>query len=895
MINTPKINVLKISRFTAIIIFLCLFFTGALTPAVLVAQSQKTGEKADTLPDNKQPGPIPIANIATETENTLTLIREIQEKVKPTAVEIKVDSLIPEALNDVALLRKNINLDSLSDISLRESEKLKGEAIQFRLQLNNYRDVLIAKSEEINKLKEKIDELQQAWEVTLSSSTEEEMPEEIKSRVENNLKEIDSATMALDKRNKYLLVTQDNLTEGILFLDEILNKLASSKASMINQLYTIDSPPLWAVFSATKDTITFTKKIGLAVKNNKKELYFFLENYKLNIYVHLFFFIASLTFFLYIKRVINNWPEEKKGEETKISLFIITRPISSSLLLSLLFTGIIYSMMPSSVMDYFHLLLIIPVIFLIPGIFPGVPKKYFYGIALYFVISQLSDYFHEVAGLYRFLMFVADAITLTILVLMVKNIKALEKINPDVKWPLVLPVVKISIFTVSVGILANIFGNVTLSRIMSNGAQAMYYGGLIIYSAVLVARGFFALLMQQEKVSKLNMVVNNSDKISQRVNSIIYLIAFLLWIKLTLENFLLFDPLVEWIGNVLSNEWEIGSVSLSLGNILAFVVTIWISVLLAQFIRFLLEDEILTHFDLPRGVPGAIAMITRLIIIIFGFVLAFGAAKIDMSNVSIIIGALGVGIGFGLQNIFNNLVSGLILAFERPIQSGDVVEISNLSLMGTVKEIGIRASIVRTFDGAEVVVPNGNLISNEVVNWTLSDQRRRQEILIGVAYGTDLTRVLEILNKVVPEQENVLKVPKPFIIFEGFGDSSLDFRVLFWTSFHTGMSTKSAVGIAIDEAFKKEGIRIPFPQRDLHLVSLPEDIDAEAMKPVAPSRKTTVRRTVKKASDKKTAKASGEGKIPETKPQERAQTRKSRPATKPGTAGGKSAGKTPKK
>lgn len=251
---------------------------------------------------------------------------------------------------------------------------------------------------------------------------------------------------------------------------------------------------------------------------------------------------------------------------------------------------------------------------------------------------------------------------------------------------------------------------------------------------------------------------------------------------------------------------------------------------------------------MPRGVPGAISMIVRLVLITIGFVLAFGAAKIDMSNIAIIFGALGVGIGFGLQNIFNNLVSGLILAFERPIQVGDIIQIASLNLMGEVKDIGIRASTVRTFDGAEVIVPNGNLISNEMINWTLSDKRRRQEIIVGVAYGTDINKVLEILNDVVSENENVLKNPAPFIIFMGFGESSLDFRVLFWTPFDLGLSTKSAIGVAIDEAFKKEGIEIPFPQRDLHLRSISENVSFQ--KPQTRTRKAASSKT-KSGSGKK--------------------------------------------
>ena len=250
---------------------------------------------------------------------------------------------------------------------------------------------------------------------------------------------------------------------------------------------------------------------------------------------------------------------------------------------------------------------------------------------------------------------------------------------------------------------------------------------------------------------------------------------------------------------------------------------------------------------MQRGLSGAITMVVRIVIAFIGLILAFGAAKIDISNIAIIFGALGVGIGFGLQGIFNNLVSGLIITFERPMQLGDIIEISNLKLMGEVKEIGLRASIIRTFDGAEVVVPNGNLISSEMINWTLSDDRRRQDITIGVAYGTDPERVIEILKETVPKHENVLKNPGPLCLFTGFGESTLNFRVYFWNHFDVGFSTKSGVCMLINKAFKEHGIEIAFPQRDLHIKSLPgekqnfqEIIDnAPGRKPISKAEKDT--------------------------------------------------------
>jgi small-conductance mechanosensitive channel len=210
--------------------------------------------------------------------------------------------------------------------------------------------------------------------------------------------------------------------------------------------------------------------------------------------------------------------------------------------------------------------------------------------------------------------------------------------------------------------------------------------------------------------------------------------------------------------------------------------------------------------------------------------IAVSAAGIDLSKFALLAGALGVGIGFGLQNIVNNFISGLILIFERPIQIGDVIELSELR--GTVNRIGIRSSTIRTFSGAEVIVPNANLISNEVVNWTLSDKMRRIEIPVGVAYGSDPNQVLGILKTLARNHESVLKVPEPFVLFRGFGDSSLDFELRFWTGdFNTWMELQTQVTLLVHDALKGAGIEIPFPQRDLHIKS--SDMLQKFVKPVS--------------------------------------------------------------
>ncbi|MFV2073739.1 MAG: mechanosensitive ion channel family protein [Thermoanaerobaculales bacterium] len=251
------------------------------------------------------------------------------------------------------------------------------------------------------------------------------------------------------------------------------------------------------------------------------------------------------------------------------------------------------------------------------------------------------------------------------------------------------------------------------------------------------------------------------------------------------------------------------------------MIIVWLSFKISRLLRFVLDTDVMPHLDLPRGVSGAVDRLTHYVVIIIGLVIAAAAAGLDFGRITLTVGALGAGVGFGLQNIVNNFVSGLILLFERPIRVGDKVQVGQL--MGRVTRIGMRASIVRTFQGAEVIVPNANLISTEVINWTLSDDRRRVEIPVGVAYGTDPARVIEVFVEVAAAHEEVLEAPPPKAIFTGFGASSLDFELRAWTRGNF-VAVSSDLRIGISRALAKEGIEIPFSQQDLHLRTVDADV-----------------------------------------------------------------------
>jgi small-conductance mechanosensitive channel len=231
-------------------------------------------------------------------------------------------------------------------------------------------------------------------------------------------------------------------------------------------------------------------------------------------------------------------------------------------------------------------------------------------------------------------------------------------------------------------------------------------------------------------------------------------------------------------------------------------------------------ESVLNRRQMDAGARLSIVRLIHYALILVGFLIALSALGFELKNVTIIGGALGVGIGFGMQAIVNNFVSGLILLFERPIKVGDMIQLSD-GQQGQVLNVGLRATTIQTLDRAEVVVPNGDLISSQVINWTLGDRSMRLIIPVGVAYGSDVETVMRVLMAVAMDEPKVLKDPQPRVLFLNFGESSLDFELrVRIADFDDRFTTRSALIREIDRRFRAEGVEIPFPQRDLHLRSV---------------------------------------------------------------------------
>jgi len=365
-------------------------------------------------------------------------------------------------------------------------------------------------------------------------------------------------------------------------------------------------------------------------------------------------------------------------------------------------------------------------------------------------------------------------------------------------------------------------------------------GGVLVSFILLMA--FFAITKVFQLV--FNSLDNGSNKICRRIRKKLAVeegdgIPGLIWIRMTVSAVLwgvfiillvkIWDVnggVLTQLKNYIINGFLIGDSRIVPVKIIAALVLFSVLLVITGWLKKQLEKNWLNLLNIDSGARDAVVTIAGYLMFLIAVLVGLNAAGFDFGNIAIVAGALSVGIGFGLQNIVNNFVSGLILLFERPIRKGDWVQVG--STEGFVENIQIRSTLIRTFDNSDVIVPNSELISNQVTNWMLSSKKGRAIVPVGVAYGSDIEQVRDILLKIAEDNDQLIHGENrwaPKVLFRGFGDSSLDFELrVFLNEISGRLVVISDLNFAIDKAFREANIEIPFPQRDVHVVSK-TDID----------------------------------------------------------------------
>ncbi|HET7794698.1 MAG TPA: mechanosensitive ion channel domain-containing protein [Rhizobacter sp.] len=675
-----------------------------------------------------------------------------------------------------------------------------------------------------------------AWEATRAAIGPDRVPAAMSGAVDTMISELRAAEDGLSVPLSRLIELGHRADALGARIQAGRNAVASAIEHIDRRLLRLDVPPLWAAQPqpAGRSDEAMSLERGLEIESQFAREYAAVDVTNLHVLRFVQLLLLPLLVWLALRHRRQAAAAGNSPPADDTTARVLRRPIASWVLLSMIAVLVFEADAPLFVHEVALLVALVPVLRLLPphslrllGVWPYVASGLYLASRLGLVVAP--------DGLpYRLLQLGLSLLALGVMLwLLWRSRVPAGKLTPRLR------AVMRALGLGAVGLLAvaavsNVVGNVSLAEMLTTGVIDSGYLGLLLYAGVTVSTALLRSGLAVPAVAQLRLVRYNAATLERFLRRALALGAVFGWVVYTMSRFRILRPVRAALGDALAYSVSLGELSLSLGKVLVFVLSVLLAVWVARLVRVLLRDELLGHLSLPRGVGNSVASLSYYTVLILGFVVALSAAGFQVSQFALVFGALGVGIGFGLQGVVNNFVSGLVLMFERPIQPGDIIDIAGVS--GEVRDIGIRATIIRTFDGADVVVPNGSLLSGNLTNWTLLDRRRRFEIPVGVAYGSDPAQVIALLEGIARDTPGVMTQPAPSAVFRNYGASSLDFALRAWTQDYDGwVVLRSNMMTRILRELDAAGIGIPFSQHDLHLRSLSEEAAAILRPPQPPA------------------------------------------------------------
>jgi potassium efflux system protein len=686
-----------------------------------------------------------------------------------------------------------------------------------------------------------IRQLQQTWTVTRESLAQQtDSPRAALSRVGQVLREASSVLTDLAQSSAQLFELHDRLETAQQTVDGNSERLANLRARARELILQAHGRPFWKLFDAASYPEGRLPTLALHTEYDALGLLAFWYTYRHRLPLDALLFGG----FLALTLVLGRRARRRGRQLSEGEMDPLRAPFGNALLIALITARFVYPLALSAIHDLLSIATLVTLYAMAPTLVHHVEsarpiRRMVAALAVFRVLALL----HLETPWYELGLCVVDASIVAAVfgALRIPQSPSQEQPSTPAKSAtqvaslqrVTMLFARAALVALPLALLAAIFGYDALLSYLVEGVAGSLYWLLLSVALTRALSGLIHITLGAQRVIALSSVQRHGPLIESRALTFARRLGITVCVLTSLRAFGLLEPTVDWLIHILNASTHVGSWNLSLDDLGSFVLTMYLAAQLARFVSFSLEEDLLPRLSLARGVPATISRLTRYVIIAAGFVFAVGAAGVDLSRLALVASALSVGIGFGLQTIVSNFVSGLVLIFERPVRIGDTIQVADL--IGEVRSIGIRSSTLRTAQGAEVIVPNADLVSNRVINWTLSDSSRRVDVPIGVAYGTDPKRVLALLKEAVAQVDGLTRYPGATCLFLGFGDSALLFEVRIWVSRTEDWPiVRSTAVIAMHEALCQAGIELPFPQRDLHVRSIDEGaLGALMLKPAS--------------------------------------------------------------
>jgi len=764
---------------------------------------QSSGSPAKPTP---APTPIPLAKVPLESQSALASLQEIDANVSrdqsnadgiARTLSVLTSEIDARIADDTRLLTTSPSLDMLN---------------RLKFTWRNFGDSLSVSARELTQhatsLEEqlaRVDQLSKTWQATLQSAKQPDTPQPFLESVQKVVDSVERTRQAAESGRAQVLTLQGRLSEQEARVRTALSSVEQSQDRALKSLLVRDSPPIWSrEISLGRE---WQKQSGASFFSQLKASTAFAKQHPFAFLVHALLIVLIATALQLVRRRMRKVTEEKPDLQRAVP--ILDLPVSMAFVLSLLIVAPIYPQAPRFIQAIMGTAALIPTVLILRKLLQPNSYPILTALVVMYFVGQLRLLAASLphSGRLLFLGQMLGGSLFLIWLLRSWHLPTAAVETHGRLWRGIRAIAIIGLIFLPAAFLANIFGYVDLGNLLGIIFLKSAFGAAMLYTAIRILEGLIIIALQVRPLGSLRVVSLHRPMLQRRICRVLEFLAFLFWLSLILNFFGLLTPLTATTKAALNANLGIGSLNISVHSILAFLIAIWASFLVSRFLRFLLEEDVYHHFHLAPGIPYATSTMLHYAILLLGFCIALGALGIDLTKITILAGAFSVGIGFGLQNVINNFVSGLILLFERPIKIGDVIEVSGIA--GEVRRIGIRASVIRSADGSEVIVPNGSLISSNVTNWTFSDVLRAIEVSVNVVGGANPQRVFELLKSTAAGHPGVAKEPSPQVYVANFTAGAITFQLRVWTDqYHEWAQLRSDLSVAVNDALAREKIAI---------------------------------------------------------------------------------------
>jgi potassium-dependent mechanosensitive channel len=783
-------------------------WSGALAAAFIVLGVPVYGQQTPQTPpgsSEKAVAAIPLADVASEAESVTTVVRDIVADLSTNESTEAVAQDLPATAREIDDRLRETRKIVGQNPTIEILRNLEAEWDRWRREVAGLNKNLTGRVNDLERDATRLEQLGKTWNQTFAVAKDSNAPPEVLGRIKFVINEIGQAREAVEKQRARALAIQNRLGVQDSRIADALRLVGQARENTLNRLFLRDGAPIWRLEIGSRGAQHFQEESLGSFSTQWTALSHYAGRQAMRFVLPVVIFALLAAALYWTRRRMDGLSTEKSGRATPV----FERPIATALILALLGSQWIYPDAPRLFWTVLGAFALIPSVIILRRIITSDLYPILYALVAFFFLDQVRILAAAVEFLPRLLFLVEMLGAMFFSLWLVRSFawRGTSSSNGTRAGKSITFGAWVVLVNSSVVFVANLLGYVTLANLLGNALLESSYLALILYAIVEVVDGLIMIALNARPFAALRVVGRHRLLLRQRVRRILQVLAVAVWVTALLQQLLLREQVFSAAREFLISEFSVGSIQISPGELLAFAVTVWAAFLLSRFVRFLLDEDVYPRVHLQRGLAYAISNTLHYLILLVGFLLAAAALGLDMTRMTILAGAFSIGVGFGLQNIFNNFVSGLILLFERPISIGDVVQIDDA--VGVVERIGIRASIIRTTSGSEIIMPNGKLISERVINWTLSSRQHGIELPVAVAQGNDPGRVIELLERTAAAHSMIVRDPPPQALVVKLGADALGFELRAWTDHsEQWMQIRSELALAISAALAAENIAI---------------------------------------------------------------------------------------